>query len=87
VQPLYAAIDAAPSLDAARHVVDVEVSVGVVAGSTWTVTASTLPFREGTVLDLSCDGDPGLTTREQAAGGRATTSTWTVTYAEGEVVI
>ena len=87
VQPLGAAIDAAPSLDAARRVVDVEVSVGAVAGSTWTVTASTLPFRETTVLDISCAGDGGLAIRDQAADGRVTRSTWTVTYAEGEVVI
>ena len=68
-------VDPASSLEVAQDLVDVEVSLGTVAGNTWMVVASTLPFRERAVLDVIVAGDTVTTQRRR----------WVVTHAEGEI--
>jgi hypothetical protein len=80
---LRALVDGAGSLAEAQDAVDVEVSLGVVGEGAWTVTASTLPYREGAALDLWLPGEPvagdTLTTREPTATGETAPRHWTVT--------
>jgi hypothetical protein len=45
-------IKAAPDLQHARELIDCEISFGVVEDSGWRITASTLPYRIGTLLEL-----------------------------------
>jgi hypothetical protein len=88
---LVAAALADAGLDRARDAVDVEISLGTVHGPTeWTVTASTLPFREGAPLDLSLPARPAVgdtvTGRELSPTGDLVDRRWTVAHVEGEVV-
>jgi hypothetical protein len=82
-------VDGAGSLAEAQDAVDVEVSLGVVRDGGWTVTASTLPYRERTALNLSLPGDPvagdTVTTWEPTAAGQTAPREWTVTDLEGDV--
>jgi hypothetical protein len=45
-------IDATPDLERARELIDCEISFGAVADSGWCITASTLPYRVGALLEL-----------------------------------
>lgn len=88
---LVAAALADAGLDRARDAVDVEVSLGTVHGpDEWTVTRSTLPFREGAALELTLPARPAVgdtvTGREPSPAGHPVERRWTVTYVEGEVV-
>ncbi|HEX4253162.1 MAG TPA: hypothetical protein VH008_35195, partial [Pseudonocardia sp.] len=85
---LVAAALADAGLDRARDAVDVEVSLGTVAGpGEWRVTASTLPFREGAVLDLALPERPAVgdtvTGCEPSPDGHLVERRWTVTHVEG----
>ncbi|HEY1967279.1 MAG TPA: hypothetical protein VGH89_04990 [Pseudonocardia sp.] len=81
-------VEAAPSLALAQDLVDVEVSLGV-ADAEWTVTASSLPYREDTAFLLTMPGKPirgdTVTTEEPGVTGEIVARRWTVTDVEGEV--
>jgi hypothetical protein len=49
-------IERAPSLAAKQDLVDFEVSCGEVSAGGWTITASTLPFLEGSSFDVDLRG-------------------------------
>ncbi|MEH3132657.1 MAG: allophanate hydrolase [Mycolicibacterium neoaurum] len=74
---LLSAAVAAADPDAARTLLDIEVSLGVVDESGWHITRSTLPFRIGDNLapDL---GAAEITTGERDSSGAAIRRRWTV---------
>jgi hypothetical protein len=94
-QALREFVDAAGSLTEAQDAVDVEVSLGVVEGGAWRVTASTLPFREGVELCLPSPAGPApggrpaggdmVTTTEAAPDGSPVVRSWRVGHVEGDV--
>ncbi len=73
---------AAGDLRKAQDMVDCEISLGRVGEGIWTISRSTLPFREGRSLGFATTGK-GVTTAEPDARGRPTTRRWNVVSAEG----
>lgn len=71
-------VAAAETDDAARALLDVEVSVGRVTGQGWRVERSTLPDRAGTDVHVVLDGE-----RARSADGRR----WLVERVEGDVAL
>ncbi|MEV1133418.1 hypothetical protein [Rhodococcus coprophilus] len=72
--PLDEQIRGARTLRAARELMDCEISVGVIENEVWRITASTLPFRIGALLDLESTGI--LSTGDIDVVGRAVTRRW-----------
>ncbi len=78
-------LDKAASLEAARELVDCEISIGSVEGGAWTIARSSLPYREGENLDPHFGpAEDGCTTADVAADGSAMRRTWRVMELEGE---
>jgi allophanate hydrolase len=68
---------ASADLDAARALLDLEMSLGTIEGDRWLITRSTWPFRIGD--DLAPDLGAGeITVAERAAGGQLTRRHWNV---------
>lgn len=77
--------DGAASLEAARDLVDCEISFGRVAGKDWTILRSSLPYREGAHLDLLMAGSGHrLSTADVAVDASAMLRTWDVVEIEGD---
>ena len=72
----------AATLDAARALVDCEVSQGAVTSAGWIVQRSTLPFREGKPLTPVL-GHMTLATADTGPGGRAMTRHWEIADLRG----
>ncbi|WP_246442610.1 hypothetical protein [Rhodococcus triatomae] len=74
---LSALLDASVTVAEARSLLDCEVSLGIVGDDRWTITRSTLPFREGTDLAVVVDGTE-VTTSDIEPSGRPATRRWRV---------
>jgi len=72
---LAALVAAAPDLEAARHLLDCEISQGVVEAGTWRITRSTLPYRAGDDLAPRLTPD-GISVADRAASGAACRTLW-----------
>ncbi len=72
--PLDEQILGAGTLRAARELMDCEISVGVIENGLWRISASTLPFRIGALLDPEPSGV--LSTRDIDVEGRPVTRRW-----------
>ncbi len=83
-QTLSECVAEAPSLDHAIALVDCEISFGSLRAEGFVITASSLPFRVGDILDPSLAGDD-MTTRDRATTGDVVTRHWAITESEGEV--
>lgn len=78
-------LDKAASLEAARELVDCEISIGSVEDGAWTIARSSLPYREGENLDPRFgQAEDGFTTADVAADGSAMRRSWEVMELEGE---
>lgn len=79
------AVDEAASLDAARDLVDCDISFGHISGSAWKVERSSLPYREGADLDPQPTlSEHSCSTADIAADGSALRRTWDVAEIEGD---
>jgi hypothetical protein len=82
---LAACLALAGSLSEAQDMVDCEVSFGTVTGAGWTITHSSLPFREGQRLDMQLTADMGrVQASDLTADGRPMRRSWNIVAAEGE---
>lgn len=80
--PLPERIAAAATRAAGQDLVDCEIAIGDVDGDRWTITASTLPFREGE--DLAPRREHGrLTHADRTADGEPFRRAWAIVEAEG----
>ena len=77
-------VEAAPTVKAARQLVDCEISAGIVAAEGFRITASTLPFRHGRLLDQQLLHD-SVTTWDHRSDGTAIARRWTITDIEGDL--
>jgi hypothetical protein len=75
-------IDAASSLADARALIDCEISFGSVHADAFRITASSLPYRVGDILEPRYSGRR-LTTRDRGPSGAALTRHWEITETEG----
>ncbi|MEI9901835.1 MAG: hypothetical protein WDN31_18935 [Hyphomicrobium sp.] len=79
-------LDEAASLEAARQLVDCEISFGQVSGTAWTIVRSSLPYREGARLDPKIDRfENRCGTADVAADGSAMQRHWDIMELEGDV--
>ncbi len=76
-------IAAATSLQMARRLIDCEISVGSVEADGFRITASTLPFRCGTLLGQRLFDD-SLSTEDRHPDGTAVTRRWHIVEVEGD---
>jgi hypothetical protein len=83
-QTLSECVAAAPSLRDAQALVDCEISFGAVGPQGFWITASTLPYRIGEVLDQRL-GDGALTTSDRDFNGDVITRQWEITGSEGTI--
>lgn len=81
-QTLSECVAAAPTLRHAQALVDCEISFGVVGLEEFRITASTLPYRIGDILNQQL-GDGTLTTNDRDHNGNAITRQWEITGIEG----
>lgn len=78
-------LDKARSLEAARQLVDCEISFGQIAGSDWTILRSSLPYRVGGRLcPQLVRTEHRCLTADVAADGSAMRRTWKVLELEGD---
>ena len=78
-------LDHAASLEAARELVDCEISFGRVSGAEWMIVRSSLPYKEGAHLDLQrARSEHRCTTADLAADGSTMRRTWDVIEIEGD---
>jgi hypothetical protein len=78
------AVEAAADLDAARSLVDCELSFGDIGPDGWTIRHSSLPFREGARLcPLPAAAAGELTATETTFDGAPATRTWRVDTMQG----
>jgi hypothetical protein len=77
-------VGAAPSIEAARELVDCEISLGRVVGNTWAIERSSLPYREGARLDPELDGHR-CSTADVDNGGGPMRRGWEILELEGDV--
>jgi hypothetical protein len=77
-------VAAAPTVKVARQLVDCEISAGVVAAEGFRITASTLPFRRGRLLDHQLLHD-SVMTLDHRSGGTGGARIWTIIDCEGDV--
>jgi hypothetical protein len=76
---------AAPSLAAARELVDCEISFGHVIGRNWQIERSSLPYREGAEVALQwTPGGQRCSTADIAADGGLARRNWEVVESEGD---
>lgn len=75
-------VEGAATLDAARALLDCEISQGVVTSTGWILQRSTLPFREGKPLAPLLGGTT-LTTADTDRDGRMTARHWEITDQRG----
>lgn len=73
----------AASLEAARDLVDCEISFGRVSGTDWTILRSSLPYRVGAHLDPLIGGRR-LSTADVAVDASAMRRTWEIVEIEGD---
>lgn len=79
-------LDHAVSLEAARELIDCEISFGRVSGAAWTIVRSSLPYREGAQLDLQLTrSEHRCSTADLAADGSSIRRSWDVVEIEGDV--
>jgi hypothetical protein len=74
----------ASSLDDAQALIDCEISFGTVSAAGFRITASSLPYRIGDVLDSRYSGWQ-LTTLDRARTGAIVTRRWDITESEGDL--
>jgi hypothetical protein len=79
---LEAAVATASSLEHARELVNCEISFGSVRRASFTISASTLPWRIGDALRPQLAGN-SLTTADRAPDGTVIAHRWEVTASEG----
>ncbi|MGO8856613.1 MAG: hypothetical protein ACLQO1_13010 [Steroidobacteraceae bacterium] len=77
-------VAAAPTVKVARQLVDCEISAGVVGAEGFRITASTLPFRRGRLLDHQLLHD-SVMTLDQRSGGTGSARSWTIIDCEGDL--
>ena len=77
-------IDAAASLADARTLIDCEISFGRVQADAFRITASSLPYRIGDILEPQYSGRR-LTTRDRGPAGAPLTRHWEITEIEGDL--
>ena len=77
-------VASAASLDAARALIDCEISYGAIAEE-WRITASTLPFKVDTSFDFRVFPDT-VVTRDQCANGADLERVWDIVESEGDIV-
>jgi hypothetical protein len=80
---LGACVAGAASLRQARALVDCEISFGAALPSGFRISASTLPWRVGDMLEQHFVGEQ-LSTMDRAANGNTMTRRWEITDAEGD---
>jgi hypothetical protein len=78
-----AALVAAAPLEAARRLLDCEISQGRIEGRTWRISRSTLPFRVGDALGPGRAGDL-LTVGDRAPAGEGVRTAWRIVEARGD---
>lgn len=77
-------VAAAPTMAAARALIDFEISFGTVTDEGWIIARSSLPWREGAQLaPVTAQGGAGLLTGETAADGRPSHRRWTIMQLQG----
>ncbi len=82
---LGACLDGAGSLEAARTLVDCEISFGSVAGDAWVIERSSLPYREGALLSPQLSAsEHRFSSADVAADGSEMRRVWNVVELEGE---
>ncbi|MGB3482247.1 MAG: allophanate hydrolase, partial [Mycobacterium sp.] len=74
---LYQSI-ATAGLDRGRALMDLEISLGTVAGAVWRITSSTLPFRIGDDLSPEIVAGQSVSTAERGHDGTPLRRRWTV---------
>jgi len=79
---LAACVAAATSLQQAQACIDCEISFGRVEAGAFRISACTLPFRIGELLDPQLLAD-GLATSDRTAAGAAMRRSWTLLACEG----
>jgi hypothetical protein len=79
---LCSSVAAAPSVAAARALIDCEISCGE-AENEFTITASTLPYRRGALFRPRRRGDT-LTLSDQDSGGTGYPRRWHIVECEGD---
>ena len=84
---LAARIAGAADIEAARALVDFEISMGVVSGDVWRITRSTLPFRVDRVFAYGMQGETRLSVADLDPGGEAMTRDWEVVTSEGDTSV
>jgi hypothetical protein len=77
-------VAAAVSVQQAQQLVDCEISFGAVSASGFRITASSLPYRIGDVLEQRLTIQ-SLTTMDRAMNGEAITRTWDIMDREGDI--
>lgn len=78
-------LEGAPSLAAARELVDCEISFGRVVGSDWTIERSSLPYREGARLEPQfARSEHRCSTADIAADGSGMRRAWEIVEIEGD---
>ncbi len=78
-------LDEARSLEAARQLVDCEISLGCVSGSEWAIMRSSLPYREGAFLAPQIVlTEQRCSTADIAADGSALRRRWELLELEGD---
>jgi hypothetical protein len=77
-------IDAAPSLQCARSLIDCEISIGCIAPEGFLITDCTLPYRLGDVLGQQRQKDV-LMTSDRNPDGATTTRVWDIIEYEGDM--
>ena len=83
-QTLGACVAEAPTLEHAQQLIDCEISFGTVSPGAFAVTASSLPYRIGDVLDQRLTRE-SLTTMDRAKHGGTIRRQWEIVDREGEL--
>lgn len=84
-------VETSQSVAAARDLIDTEISFGQVTPDSWTITRSSLPYREGANLAPAYDTDADnwreatLRTRDVTSDGRLAVRRWTILESEGQL--
>lgn len=77
------AVSAAANVNAARALIDCEISFGTVAPDGWQITASTLPYRKNAAFNFRLQSHAGLVNDDIAPDGKKITRAWQITMAQG----
>jgi hypothetical protein len=84
---LAACIAGAANIEAARALVDFEISMGVISDDVWRITRSTLPFRVDSVFTQILQGETHSSMADLAPGGEAMTRDWEIVASEGDTSV